>query len=82
MISDEEIFLVYGKDAIISRKGSFVLVHLDHPSRVLVESRTQDFDPDQFFHNDCEYCRLSRDGGVAVFDETRFDDDEEILLDP
>ena len=80
MISDEEIFFFYGKNAIISRKGNFVLVHLDRPSRAVVRSRTRHFNPDEFFHDDCRVCRLARDGGIAVFDETRFNDDEEILL--
>src|SRR4051812_21250644 len=77
MMSDEEIFSIYGKGAIISRKGNFVLVHLDRPTRTVVNSRTRGFDPDEFFHNDCRFCRLAREGGVAVFDDSRFDDDDE-----
>jgi hypothetical protein len=80
MISDEEIFLLYGKNAIVSRKGSFVLVHLDRPSRELVRVRTQSFDPDTYFDRDCRVCALMREGGVVVFDDSSFEDDEEIIV--
>ena len=80
MISDEEIFLLYGKNAIVSRKGSFVLVHLDRPSRELVRVRTQSFDPDTYFDRDCRVCALMREGGIVVFDDSSFEDDEEIIV--
>jgi hypothetical protein len=80
MISDEEIFLLYGKNAIVSRKGSFVLVHLDRPSRELVRVRTRSFDPDTYFDRDCRVCALMREGGVVVFDDSSFEDDEEIIV--
>jgi len=80
MISKEEIFLLYGKNAIVSRKGRFVLVHLDRPSRALVRARTRDFDPDDFFDRDCPICAMQREGGVIVFDEFSYDGDEEVLM--
>ena len=80
MISDEEIFLLYGKNAVVSRKGTFVLVHLDRPSRELVRARTQSFDPDTFFDRDCRVCSLMREGGIVVFDDSSFDDDEEEIV--
>jgi hypothetical protein len=80
MISDEEILLLYGKNAIISRKDRFVLVHLDRPSRALILARTRSFDPDVFFHADCAVCALQKDGGIVVFDEFSYESDEEILL--
>jgi hypothetical protein len=80
MISDREIFSLYGKHALISRKGGFVLVHLDRPSRAVLQKRTRDFEADRFFEKDCPICAVSRARGIVVFDETRFDDDEEIFM--
>jgi hypothetical protein len=80
MISDEEIFLLYGKNAVVSRKGTFVLIHLDRPSRELVRARTQSFDPDTFFDRDCRVCSLMREGGIVVFDDSSFEDDEEEII--
>ena len=79
MLSDEEILFMYGKDAVISRKGRFTLVHLDRPSAELIRSRTENFDPDEFFKCDCRICELTREGGVVVFDESAYDE-EDILL--
>ena len=79
MLSDEEILLIYGKNAIISRKGRFTFVHLDHPSVDLVRARTKNFDPDEFFKCGCKVCELTREGGVVVFDDSPYED-EEILL--
>jgi hypothetical protein len=79
MLSDDEILFIYGKNALISRKGEFTLVHLDRPSQELLAHRTETFDPDQFFKCDCEICRMSKQGGIVVFDESGYDE-EEILL--
>ena len=79
MLSDEEILFMYGKNAVISRQGRFTFIHLDRPSAELVRARTEDFDPDEFFKCDCRVCRLAREGGVVVFDDAAYDD-EEILL--
>ena len=79
MLSDEEIFFMYGKDAIISHKDRFTFVHLDRPSADLVRSRTDNFDPDEFFKCGCTICQLSREGGVIIFDDSVYED-EEILL--
>ena len=79
MISDEEILFMYGKNAIISRKGRFTFVHLDHPSTDLVRDRTENFDPEEFFKCDCRICRLTKEGGVVVFDDSAYEE-EEILL--
>lgn len=79
MLSDEEIFLMYGRNAIISRTGAFTLVHLDRPSAELVRVRTETFDPDDFFDCDCPICGLSKDGGIVIFDDSAYDE-EEILL--
>jgi hypothetical protein len=80
MISKKEILLLYGKNAIVSRKGRFVLVHLDRPSIALVRARTRDFNPDEFFDTDCPVCQTQRDGGIVVFDDTLSEyPDEEII---
>jgi hypothetical protein len=79
MISDEEILFMYGKNAIISRKGRFTFVHLDRPSQELVRNRTESFDPEQFFNCDCRICQLTKEGGVVVFDDSSYEE-EEILL--
>jgi hypothetical protein len=80
MLSDEELFFMYGKDAVISRNTRFTFVHLDRPSAELVRARTENFDPDEFFRCDCSICRLAKDGGIVVFDDSVYDE-EEILLD-
>jgi len=81
MLSDEEIRFMYGQNAVISRKGRFTLVHLDHPSINLVRMRTEDFDPEEFFKCGCRICQISKDGGIVVFDDDTNYEDEEILLD-
>ena len=74
-MSDEEVLFRYGKDAVISRKGAFVLVHLDRPAPGLVRSRTDAFDPDDFFCADCGMCQMLKEGGVVIFDDSVFEDD-------
>ena len=79
MLSNDEIYFLYGKNAVISRKGRFTFVHLDRPSAALVCARTENFDPDEFFDRDCWVCEITRDGGIVVFDDSSYDE-EEILL--
>ena len=79
MLSDEEILFMYGKNSIISRKGRFTLVHLDRPSAELVRARTDGFDPEEFFRCDCRICQLTKEGGIVIFDDSAYED-EEILL--
>jgi len=74
MLSDKEIRLLYGKGARISRKGSFVLVHLDLPSPQLIQDRTKEFDPNSYFFDDCPLCQMLKDGGVVIFDDSIDDD--------
>ena len=80
MISDEEVRRRYGDKAVISRRCGMVLVHLDHPDQDLVNERTEDFDPDEFFEPECPLCQLQRSQGVVVFDNYGDDCTEEILL--
>ena len=66
--SDENLLAVYGDDATFSRIGLFTLVHLDSPSPETVVRRTTEFDPLEFFFDECELCQASlRQGGHFVF---------------
>ena len=76
MISDKELRLVYGKDIAISRKGSFVLVHLDRPSSGLIRERTEEFNPDTFFCDHCPFCQMVKDSGVLIFNDSILEEDE------
>jgi len=76
MISDKELRLIYGKDISISRKGSFVLVHLDRPDSELIRERTEEFDPETFFCAHCPLCQMVKDSGVLIFNDSIFDEDE------
>jgi hypothetical protein len=76
MISDKELRLIYGKGISISRKGSFVLVHLDRPSPDLMRERTEDFNPETFFCEQCPLCQMVKDSGVLIFNDSIFDEDE------
>ena len=79
MVSDEEIFFVYGRNAVISRKDQFTFVHLDRPSADLVKSRTANFDAQEYFKCGCRVCQVTKESGVIVFDDFPYED-EEILL--
>ena len=80
MFSDKEISFLYGKNAVVSRKDSFTFVHLDRPSAELVRYRTQEFDPDDYFEDDCSVCRMLKTGGVIIFGDELLYEEEEILL--
>jgi hypothetical protein len=79
MISDEEILFMYGRNALITRKGRFTLVHLDRPSAELARTRTENFEPNEFFKCDCPICELTKESGIVIFDDSTYDE-EEILL--
>lgn len=70
MLTAQELRLLYGPDAILSRTDKFVLVHMDKPDAALVEKRTVEFDPETFFDRDCHICALTKQGGVVVFDDS------------
>jgi hypothetical protein len=83
-LPDDEANLrkMYGEDAVFSQAGGFTLVHLDNPTPEKVATRTQEFDPNEFFFDDCPLCAMAkRDGGHVVFDgddETVGEDLQEI----
>jgi hypothetical protein len=74
--SNKEIRALYGDNAVISRKGSFVLVHLDNPSAALVRQRKREFDPKDVFCPDCPLCQMLKESGVVVYDDSIFEEDE------
>ena len=76
MVSNKEIRLLYGKKVAISRKGSFVLVHLDRPSAGLIRERTKEFDPGKFFCEHCPFCQMVKDSGVLIFDDSIYEEDD------
>jgi hypothetical protein len=77
MLSIKEIRALYGRTAVLSRKGAFTLVHLDAPSKATIRRRKEEFDPDEFFCVDCPLCQLLKKSGIVVFDDSIFDGDEE-----
>ena len=78
-MTDQEILFMYGKNAVISRNGRFTFVHLDHPSADLVRDRTENFDPEEFFKCGCRICRLTKEGGVVIFDDSAYEEEEIVL---
>jgi hypothetical protein len=76
MPDDDEVRARWGENAAISRKGDFILVHLDGPGEDIVRRRTEDFDPDDYFDDDCPLCQIQRAGRVFVFDDYPEDADE------
>lgn len=69
--SDESLRSIYGESALFSRVGSFTLVHLDRPSADEIARRNAEFDPNEFFFDDCPLCISAREsGGHIVFDAT------------
>ena len=72
-VSDAELRILYGRNAVISRKARFTLVHLDNPSPEVVRQRRREFDPATYFCGDCPLCGLMKASGVIVFDDSVID---------
>jgi hypothetical protein len=64
--NEEELRATYGLEAVVSRVGSFNLIHLDAPSPEEVLRRRVEFDPDLLFEDDCPLCRSMKRQGVDV----------------
>jgi hypothetical protein len=79
MLSNKEVRALYGRKAVVSRKGAFVLVHLDCPSKATMRRRRKEFDPARFFCPDCPLCQLLKKSGIVVFDDSIFDEGEETV---
>ena len=76
MFSNKDIRALYGQEVVISRKGAFILVHLDRPSAATVRRRKREFNPREVFCEDCPLCQLLKESGVVVFDDSIFFDEE------
>jgi hypothetical protein len=73
--SDDALRRVYGDDATFSRVGAFTLVHLDGPSGDEIAKRVREFDPNEFFFDDCVLCQQAKaTGGHIVFDSNLDDE--------
>lgn len=71
-MSDESLRRIYGEHTVFTRAGNFTLVHLDTPSAETVAQRLAQFDPADFFFDDCPLCVHAREeGGHVVFDGGR-----------
>jgi hypothetical protein len=73
MPSNKEIRALYGSNVVISRKGSYVLVHLDRPSAATVRKRRREFKPGEFFCPDCPLCQMLKESGVVIYDDSIFE---------
>lgn len=67
----KDLRAIYGEEACFSEvgeRGQFLLVHLDHPNAHVLEQRIREFDPQEFFVDDCPLCEASKaQGGHIVF---------------
>lgn len=76
---EEPLRRMYGPQAVFSKVGDFTLVHLDRPSEELIAKRVREFDPGEFFYDDCPLCQMAmRDGGHVVFDGDDIFDDADL----
>lgn len=58
--SEESLRQRYGNNIKISRVGKFNLVHLDNPDEETMRKREQEFDPSDYFDDDCPICQEVR----------------------
>lgn len=64
----QELQAVYGEEAMFSEVGKFILVHLDRPNAHVLERRIHEFNPQEFFVDDCPLCEAAKThGGHIVF---------------
>jgi hypothetical protein len=85
--SDDALRRVYGPNVVISRVGKFTLVHLDSPTPEVVARRETEFDPAEFFFDECPLCEIARqEGGHIVYDAVpeadQSDAEEDVLGEP
>jgi hypothetical protein len=68
--TEDDLRKMYGEHALFSHVGGFTLIHLDKPSEEVVSKRVREFDPGEFFFDDCPLCQMAmREGGHIVFDD-------------
>jgi hypothetical protein len=69
--NDEDLKMIFGEDARVTRIGKFNLIHLDNPDPVELARRIEEFDPDEIFEDDCPLCKMLREqGGNVVYDDS------------
>ena len=61
-----ELRRIYGGEAVISQVSGFNLIHLDEPGDKKVLQRELEFDPEDYFEDDCPLCRMMREEGFDV----------------
>lgn len=67
--SEQSLKRRYGEHIKISRVGKFNLIHLDNPDEETIKQREEEFNPDEYFDDDCPLCKISKEqGGDIVFD--------------
>lgn len=67
---DDEIKMIFGEKAQVTRIGKFNLIHLDDPDPIELARRIEEFDPEEIFEDDCPLCRMLREqGGNVVYDD-------------
>ena len=66
---------MYGDDAVFDPVGKFTLVHLDQPDEETRRKRIEEFDPDEYFLDDCVVCAAMKEiGGDIIYDEREFEE--------
>jgi hypothetical protein len=67
---DDEIKMIFGEKARVTRIGKFNLIHLDDPDPTELARRIEEFDPEEIFEDDCPLCQMLREqGGNVVYDD-------------
>jgi predicted nucleic acid-binding protein len=79
--SDDALRRVYGEAAVFTRIGKFTLVHLDAPTEEVIAQRVEEFNPAEFFFDDCCLCVMAKEeGGHILFDgeppPAKYEEDE------
>ena len=68
--NDDELRMIFGEDAQVTRVGKFNLIHLDNPDPAELARRIAEFDPEEILEDDCPLCRMLREqGGNVVYDD-------------
>lgn len=67
--SEESLRQRYGNNIKVSRVGKFNLIHLDNPDEETMRRREREFDPSDYFDDDCPLCQEARKhGGNIIFE--------------
>jgi hypothetical protein len=44
-----------------------------------LRARTEEFDPNEFFFDECPLCQMAKEGGIVVFDDNAFEEDDTLV---